>query len=264
MKKEFNPVAPDYLFWIGAGTLRLIDTHAHLDEFPDLNPVVERAKALGVVAVVAVGQGRASNEKTLSLAQTRRNYVFPALGIHPWEVDSDTEAALDMIEKNLDDCVAVGEIGLDYWIKKDKETQKTVFKKLLTLAAVKGKPVCVHTRGAWEDAYNLVKESNVRQGVFHWYSGPTDVLRSLLDNGYFISATPATEYSKAHREAVKNTPLDSLLLETDSPVKYKGVEAEPATVLKTLKFVAALKGLSEDAVSEKTTENAIKLFSLKL
>jgi len=242
----------------------LIDTHAHLDEFPDLNLVVERAKASGVVAVVAVGQGKASNEKTLSLARSNEGYIFPALGIHPWEVDSDIEAVLSMIKRNLSGCVAIGEIGLDYWIKKDKENQKTVLKGLLTLAAAGGKPVCVHTRGAWEDAHRMVKESNVRRGVFHWYSGPLDVLRSLLDDGYFVSATPATEYSKAHREAIRNTPLDSLLLETDSPVKYKGVEAEPAAVFKTLKFVAALKSLTEEVVSEKTTENAIKLFGLNL
>ncbi len=242
--------------------MKLIDTHAHLDELPDPKSVVERAQAAGVAAIVAVGQGLASNEKILGLARSYPRYVFPALGIHPWEVEADSEAALGMIEENLDGCVAVGEIGLDYWIKKDRETQRTVFRKLLGFAAAKDKPVCVHTRGAWEEAYQIVKESGVRRGVFHWYSGPLDVLRKLLDDGFFISVTPAVEYSKALREAAQNTPLESLLLETDCPVKYRGVEAEPASVLKTLKLVAALKQLPEETVAEKTTENATKLFKL--
>ena len=244
--------------------MRLIDTHAHLDEFPDINPVVERARKSGVIAVIAVGTGHTSNEKTLKLSQSYRGYVFPALGIHPWEVESDAEAEISLIGENIDGCVAVGEVGLDYWIKKDREVQKAVFRRLLELAVKRDKPVSIHTRGAWEDAYRFVKESGVKRAVFHWYSEPQEVLRSLLDDGYFVSATPATEYSKAHREAIKNTPLDSILLETDSPVKYKGVEAEPAAVLKTLKFVAALKDIPEKTISEKTTENAIALFRLNL
>lgn len=244
--------------------MRLIDTHAHLDEFTDINPVVERAKRSGVVAIIAVGASPTSNEKTLSLSRSYRGYVFPALGIHPWEVESDVEAEIGVIERELDDCVAVGEIGLDYWIEKDREVQRSVFKRLLELAVESDKPVSIHARGAWEDVYRLVEGSGIKRGVFHWYSGPPEVLRSIVDDGYFVSATPATEYSKAHREAIKNTPLNRILLETDSPVKYRGVEAEPATVLKTLKFVAALKDIAEEKVSEKTTENAVELFRLDL
>lgn len=244
--------------------LRLIDTHAHLDEFPDLNAVVERAEKSGIIAIIAVGTGHTSNERTLQLSQSYSGYIFPALGIHPQEVESNVELEIALIERELDRCVAIGEIGLDYWIKKDKEMQRNAFKKLLELAFKKDKPVSIHTRGAWEDAYHIVKESSIKKAVFHWYSGPLEILDKVIDSGYFVSATPATEYSKAHREAIKSTPLERLLLETDSPVKYKGVEAEPSTVVKTLKFVAALKNVSEEAVSEKTTENTIELFHLNI
>lgn len=245
-------------------TLRLIDTHAHLDEFPDLNPVVERAKNAGVIAVIAVGTSHASNEKTLHLSQSHRGYIFPAQGIHPWEVGDGAEEEITAIEAKIKDCVAIGEIGLDYWIKKEKEIQRRTFKQLLELAVRWDKPVSIHTRGAWEDAYLLVAESKIKKAVFHWYSGPQAILHKILDSGYLVSATPAVAYSKALREAVKFTPIDSLLLETDSPVKYMGITAEPATVVKTLKYVAELKGILEEVVAEKTTENAIALFNLQL
>ncbi len=245
-------------------TLRLIDTHAHLDEFTDLDTILERAKKSGIVAIIAVGQGHTSNKKTLKLSQKYSEYVFPALGIHPWADESEVESEIAFIKNEIDNCVAIGEIGLDYWIKKDKEVQINVFKKLLELAVKKDKPVSIHTRGSWEEAYHLVQESSVRKAVFHWYSGPVEILYKIVDKGYYVSATPATEYSKAHREVLRNTPLESLLLETDSPVKYKSVEAEPSTVIKTLELVAALKEVSEEVVSETTTENATELFQLNI
>ena len=244
--------------------LEVIDTHAHIDDFPILNAVIERAKKSGVVAIIAVGTGPESNKKLNRLSRSYSNYVFPALGIHPWEIELNAEAEIDRIRNEIEDCVAVGEIGLDYWIKIDKEKQRSVFKKLLELAVENDKPVSIHTRGAWEDAYHLVEESGIKKAVFHWYSGPFQILEKILEKGYFISATPAVEYSKAHIEAIKKTPLENLLLETDSPVKYKGVEAEPATVIKTLNLVSELKKVTQKTVADKTTRNAIELFKIKI
>lgn len=244
--------------------LKAIDTHAHLDEFSTVEDVIERAHNSGVKAIIAVGQGHKSNEKILELGKRFEGYVFPAIGIHPWEVESDAELEIALIKEKSDACIAIGEIGLDYWIKRDKEIQKDVFKKLLQIAVEKDKPVSIHTRGAWDEAYQIAKEVGVRKAVFHWYSGPLEVLTNILDSGYFISASPAVEYSKAHREAIEKTSIENIVLETDSPVKYKGVEAEPATVLKTLKLVASLKKLSEEKVSEQTIKNAVELFQLKL
>jgi len=244
--------------------MRLVDTHAHLNEFSDLDNVLEGAKASEVTAIVAVGMDHESNVKTLEYSKLYKGYVYPALGVHPWRIKESVEEAVGFIKQNIDRCVAIGEIGLDYWIKTDQETQKLVYKDLLNLAVGENKAVCVHARGAWEDAYDLVKESRVKKAVFHWYSGPLEVLQRILDSGYFVSATPAAEYSKHHREALQHTPLENILLETDSPVKYKGVDSEPSHVYKTLKYVAEIKGVSEEILAEKTTENAIELFNLPI
>ena len=116
--------------------------------------------------------------------------------------------------------IGVGEIGLDYWLKdvrKDPEKKnvlKTLFKRLLELARDYNKPASTHSRGAWKDCLEIRKKIGVKKAVFHWFSGPTDILKELLKHNYFISATPAAAYSRKHRMAIQMTPLKKLLLET--------------------------------------------------
>jgi len=114
----------------------------------------------------------------------------------------------------------------------------------------------------------LVEEVQLKKVVFHWYAGTSSVLRDIINQGFFISATPAVEYHGEHRRAVKEIPLERLLLETDSPVVYgRGnefeYEAKPADLLRTLKGVAGLKGVSEAQIAEVTTNNALRFFGLQ-
>lgn len=129
------------------------------------------------------------------------------------------------------------------------------------------KPVIIHSRYAWRDALTLAEEARIEKAVFHWYTGPTSVLRDIVQRGYLISATPATEYHHEHRRAVKDVALENLLVETDSPVRY-GLEAkwqaEPADVLRSLKAVAQLKGIDEPELARITSNNAIRFFVLPL
>ncbi|MBW2031059.1 MAG: TatD family hydrolase, partial [Deltaproteobacteria bacterium] len=163
-----------------------------------------------------------------------------------------------------------GEIGLDYWTKaarKDpgqRNLQKEVFSTLLDLCKRLSKPAIIHCRGAWEDCPGLVMDMQIEKAVFHWFSGPLEVLDQLLDRGYFISATPAAAYSEKHQAAIARAPLDHLLLETDSPVIYQGKASEPAHVFKTMKEVARIKGVTEEQVAEITTMTALKFFGLEI
>lgn len=253
---------------------RLIDTHAHLEELADLPSALDKAKEIGIIGVVAVGSDYQSNLKVLKIAQDYPGFVFPALGLHPWGLENLTPVELDenlrFIESKIDRTVAIGEIGLDYdkrVIKvSPKAFQQEVLKRLLNLARKYDKPAIIHSRYAWQDAYNLVKEVEVKQAVFHWFTGFSSVLRSIIDAGYFISATPAAEYHEEHRRAIKDAPLDRLLLETDCPVVY-GKEArytsQPADISGVVRAVAAIKGVDEVIIAEQTTSNAIDLFGLK-
>jgi len=249
--------------FFGYRALELIDTHAHLEGFTDKASIVRSAKAAGVITVVAVSADLETCKHTLKLAEEYPGFIYPALGIHPTEADKDVESAYAFINGHLGECVAVGEVGLDYWSKVDREVQRKVLTRLLESAVSRDLPVSIHSRGAWDDCYQLLNQKGVRKAVFHWFSGPLEILERVLKSGYLVSATPAVEYSKAHREAIWNTPLEALVLETDSPVRYRGRESEPADVARTLRLVAELKGLSEEDVASRTTENARRLFNLR-
>jgi len=249
----------------------IIDTHTHLDAIHDLKSAMKKAQVAGVTGVVAVGMDFISNQKTLSLAGDFGGImVYPALGIHPWKLaEPGVEKTLSHIKKNIADVVAIGEIGLDFWLKearKDlriRQFQTDTFRLLLQACKEHHKPALIHARGAWEEALSTVKEARIEKAVFHWYSGPLNVLREILSAGYFISATPALRYSREHRAAIEAAPIDRVLVETDSPVKYQGVEAGPADVLQTLNFLAALKNQTLEAVREVTFLNAVRFFNLE-
>ncbi len=249
---------------------RLIDSHAHLEELEDLASALERARQSGVVAIVAVGSDPASNRKVLEIAAKYRGFVYPAIGLHPGLLN-DTASPIDdqirFIEENLSDAVAIGEVGLDYHKRvvgvSSKDLQHRAFGAVLGLAKRYGKPVIVHSRYAWRDSFALAAEADVDKAVFHWYTGPTNVLKDILDRGYFVSATLAVEYHAEHRRAVREAPLDNLLLETDSPVVYQGHRSEPADVSRVLQATADLKGLDPEEVAERTTANAQRLFGLE-
>ena len=252
---------------------QLIDTHAHLDELKNLDSAIEEAKKVEVVIIVAVGSNSESNAKTLEIARRYDSFVYPALGLHPWELgnlgSSQIDESLRFIEENIAEAVAVGEIGLDYDKRvvkvASKELQKEVLGRLLDLAVKYAKPAIIHSRYAWKDALQLVQDSGIEKAVFHWFTGFSSVLKAIIDAGYFVSATPATEYHEEHRRAIREAPPDRLLLETDCPVTYgreARYESKPADVLRTLKAVAQLKGIDEATIAEQTTRNAIGFFSL--
>ena len=251
----------------------LIDTHAHLDEVENFDLMLKEAKENGVIAIVAVGSDYQSNVKTLEISQKYCSFVYPALGLHPWQLVNlgppQLNDNLQFIEQNIAIAVAIGEIGLDYnkrLVKAaSKELQKDVLKHLLELAKKYDKPAIIHSRYAWRDSLQLVQDIGIGKAVFHWFTGFSSVLKDIITSGYFISATPATEYHEEHRRAVKDAPLNSLLLETDCPVTYGRevkYKSKPADVVKSLKATAQLKGVDEATIAEQTTRNAIDFFAL--
>jgi TatD DNase family protein len=255
--------------------LRLIDTHAHLDEIDNLDEALRDASQVGVVAIVAVGTGYDSNQRVLEVAQQYKGLVYPALGLHPWELkhldSAEVERVLHQIEDSIGQAVAVGEVGLDY-VKRvkdivSKDRQKAVLGELMGLAVKYRKPVIIHSRYAWKDALIQATESGVKEAVFHWYTGPSSVLRDMIVNGYFVSATPAAEYHAEHRRAVREAPLLNLFLETDSPVEY-GRESRytsaPKDVRRSLSAAAEIRGMEEAALAEQTTQNAVRFFRLSI
>ncbi|MEM4724800.1 MAG: TatD family hydrolase, partial [Candidatus Hadarchaeum sp.] len=161
--------------------MKLIDCHAHLEEVPNLDQELKSAKEKGVAAIIAVGSDLYSNISVQQISEHYPNYVYPALGLHPWNLDRIDET-IQIIEKNIERCVALGEVGLDFKYQTPKELQVKAFARILELAERYDKPVIIHSRWAWREAFEMVKKAEIRRAVFHWYSGPLDVLQEILVN----------------------------------------------------------------------------------
>lgn len=251
----------------------LIDTHAHLDEMEDIAAAVGRAGLAGVAGIIAVGQDLSSNTRNLELSARYPSFVYPALGLHPWAIGRLDEAQLErniaFISDNLHRAIALGEVGLDYDKRvlktAGKDMQKDVLRQLLALALRHDKPVSLHSRYAWKDALQEVIAAGISKLVFHWYTGFSSTLAELIETGYYISATPAAEYHDEHRRAIREVPINSLLLETDCPVYYgreQRYHSQPSDVVRSLKAAALIKDIPEEEAATVTTANACRLFGL--
>jgi TatD DNase family protein len=239
----------------------LVDTHAHLDEIKNIDEALARGRDAGIRAIVGVGMDGPSNEKILTLAQTYPGYVFPAIGLHPWRLEKDDGSTnFALIEKELPRCLALGEVGLDFALETAREKQIAILGRLLSIAARYKKPVLLHGRRAWAEALALLKTYKIERAVFHWYSGPLDVLDRILEAGYYISATPAAAYSDKHRQAIQRAPRPRLLLETDAPEEYRGKASEPKDLLTTVQAVSALWPENLEGVARQTFRNSQEFF----
>ena len=241
----------------------LIDGHVHLSEIEHPERAVENAVTAGVKRMVAVAMNLDSCRKTLALASRFPDSVLPAIGYHPWSIKAeDVEDTILFIKQNIHRCVALGEVGLDYKVKVKKKLQKAVFSKLLNLAVQTNKPVIIHSRFSHQRTYEMTLETGVEKAVFHWYSGPVDILDKIIASGFFVSATPALAYSPYHQAAMKRAPVERVLIETDAPVQYGDRFSEPADLKDTLFHLSVIKKIPEDKLAGIVTENTEKFFGL--
>jgi TatD DNase family protein len=265
--------------------MTIIDTHAHLYDFPNADDVLRDSAAAGVSDVVALGVDLASSKKHIEIVEQLQNdspplvgggrgmQVHLALGLHPGNIQTDHIDAtfLFFLEElrrfNLrsSNIVAIGEAGLDFWYKwvrqddAKKNEQRVVFQRHLDLAREFDLPIVVHCRGAWRESLGMIKAAHVKKAVFHWYSGPVDVLKDILDAGFLISGSLALEYSPEARQAVEYAQIDRILVETDTPVRG----ATPKDVWRSFKALCQIKGIDEDKALAVVNANARAFFNIE-
>lgn len=248
----------------------MIDTHCHLDDRDfedDLDAVVRRS---GLDAMITIGTSIESSRLAALIAEKYPNVYF-AVGVHPHEADR-VQDVLTLEEAGRHPrCVAVGETGLDYFKGFSKrENQATLLRSHLELAWRLKKPLSVHCRDAYGDFYELLSREMPRpvRGVMHCYSGSPDMVAKFVDLGLYVSFAGPVTYPNAVRlrEAVKVTPLDRMLVETDAPAlapqPVRGKRNEPAYLRFTLERIAEILGKPFELVRERTSENARALFGL--
>lgn len=255
--------------------MQLVDTHAHLDyierEGADPHTVMADAKANGVSWIVNPSVYPDKFDDVMRLAEKFGN-VYAGVAVHPTEVqDVDDVNWLNHLKALLTHpkVVAVGETGLDYYHDKTHiETQHHFFKTFLELGRESNLPVIVHDRDAHEDVHKLISDCPGVRGIMHCFSGDTAFSEAMIQKGFYISFAGNVTYKNAHdlQEAARETPLEWMLLETDSPflspMPHRGKPNEPARVLHVAEKIAMLKGIPVETVAEITTENAHKVFGL--
>ena len=255
----------------------LIDTHAHLDDeqlAADLPAVLARARAAGVVAVVAVGTTAPSSERCLDLAG-RHPGVYATVGIHPNEILEAAPGDWDRVCElaGRPGVAGIGETGLDrHWDRTPFATQEEWLARHLELGRRLGLPVVLHCRDAEADMARLLREEFDRsgpiRGVMHSFTGSAQTAEACLAMGLDISFAGMLTYKNAGglREVAAGVPLDRVLVETDSPylspVPLRGKRNEPANVAHTAACLAGLRGLGVEELARRTTSNARRLFRL--
>ena len=265
----------------------LFDTHCHFDAADDIAAILERARAAGLVGLVAVGGDDAANAGARLAARLAPGFAFPALGLD-WSCASAPDAAdaaqLAAAEDGFSpasaqSAIAAGEIGLDYShgpTAAEKAAQRALFARQVAAAAEVGMPCSVHSREAEEDTFAILREcvsptlaAEGRAGSLHCFVGPASFAERLLPLGFSFGLSGILTFRNADslRAAVPAIPRERLLLETDSPylapVPMRGRKCEPAFVAHTVRVLGKILGIEPDEAAGITTENAMRLFCPK-
>lgn len=263
--------------------MKLFDTHAHIHDHQfdeDRQAVVARAREQGLIGILTLGV-TAQNSVLASDLARQHDIVWAATGVHPHDAAETTDADLDALEALCagEHVVAVGEIGLDYYRNlSPRDRQLEVMRRQLETAKRVRKPIAVHARDAHSDMLPLLSEWSAamggtlpdgrRLGVMHYFSEDASLALKYVELGLMISVHTSVTHPKADqlREVVRETPLEYLMLETDSPYgapqKYRGKRNEPAFVAEAAARVAEIKNMTVEAIGEVTTQNALRLFGL--
>ena len=252
----------------------IFDTHAHYDSGSfnaDRYETLEAVHAAGVGLILDPGCDGRSSQMAIDLAE-RFPFVYAAVGIHPEDLDKyDLESYALVCElARHPKCVAIGEVGLDYyWDDTRKQEQKALFRQQIELAIELCKPIIVHDREAHQDSLELVREYPEARGVFHCFSGSAEMAKELLKRGWYLGFDGPITYKNARKalEVLELCPSDRILIETDSPylspVPLRGKRNDSRNLRYVIEKIAEVKGLTSEAVEALTWENGKRLFGIE-
>ena len=246
----------------------LIDVHCHANLYLAIDQIIKESRSVGIEKVIAVAMSVISQERIVEICESY-DLFFPALGIHPEEVninkeiEKEIESVIENILRNKDIICCIGEIGLDHHFIKEKENypvQLKIFKQMLTIAEKLNLPVNIHSKGAEQEVYQTLTSYNLPNVNIHWYSGPEKFLIEGIERGYYFSITPAVKYSPPVKKTVNLVEVDHLLLESDGPVKYSGQIGRPSMIKEVLNEIAKIKNVPPEKLEVQIYNNTKKVF----
>lgn len=252
----------------------IFDTHAHYDDEKfneDRYELIETMHQNGIGNIINVGNDIASSADSIALAK-KYDFMYASVGVHPNEVGNMSDDDIEKLANyaKYTKVVAIGEIGLDYYYDDvPADVQIKWFRKQLDLAYRLDLPVIIHSRDATQQTYDIIKESRVRKGVIHAFSGSKEFAKLYTDMGFYIGVGGVVTFKNAKKlvESVETVDIDHILLETDapylSPTPFRGTRNNSQNLTYVVDKISEIKQISPEIVVRKTFENACTLFLKK-
>lgn len=247
----------------------MIDTHAHLLYFDDVDEIINSMESQGLENIVTIGTTIEDSIDSIALAEKHKN-IYATVGIYPEYSNLTTEEDLKKLKEiaKHEKVVAIGEIGLDYHNEVyDSEAQKKLFIRQLEIADELGLPFCIHCRKAVSDLYEVLsthKHLIKHGGLMHCYSEGAEWVKKFIELGMYISFSGNITYKKSDRSFLKDIPLDRIVVETDapylSPEPRRGKENRPEYVKLTAERIADELQMSYEEFDDIVTKNAKRFY----
>ena len=256
--------------------MKIIDTHCHLNDealFSDLDNVISRARNAGVEKMIVVGWDENSSKLAIQIAE-QYDFIYAIIGFHPENIlDIDDE----ILSKTLNlykhpKVVGIGEIGLDYhWTKEPekRKLQREYFIKQIDFANEVGLPISIHSREAFNDTLEILKEHKpLHGGVMHCYSGSVENIDGIINLNLYIGLDGPVTFTNAKtpKEVAAEVPLEKLVVETDcpylSPHPLRGTVNEPANISLVVDEIARIRNMSKKHLLDVLYNNSCALFNL--
>lgn len=243
--------------------MKMIDAHIHLDHYKDEEINSLMGSSTRIDAMVSVSFDLESCKRNLYLSE-RFSKVKPAFGFHPEQplpTVEELNELLGWMEKHREEMIAIGEVGLPYYLRLEQRVSNQDFGQYMKLlesfiikAKIWAKPIVLHA--VYDDApfvCDLLEKHSVRKAHFHWFKGDENTVERMAGNGYFISITPDVVYEEEIQQLVQRYPLEQMMIETDGPWPFEGPfqgqMTHPNMMMESIKMIAKLKKRSNDEVA---------------
>lgn len=254
----------------------IFDTHAHYDDErfdEDRDALLRSMKDAGIGNIVNIGANMASSKRSLDLA-AEYDFMYAAVGVHPSDCAELDDEKIEQLKamSSFPKCVAIGEIGLDYyWPEPEHELQKKWFKRQIALAREVELPIIVHSRDAAADTVDILKSENAGElgGVVHCFSYSKEIAEECVKMGFYIGIGGVLTFKNGRKmkEVAEVIPIDKIILETDcpylAPEPFRGKRNSSLYLPYVVSAMAQIKGISEEEVISITEANAREMYRLK-
>lgn len=233
----------------------MIDTHCHLDLYPDPMQVARECEDAGIITI---GMTNLPSHFELGVKHlTGFRKVRLALGFHPLRAESHSKE-FDIFVRNINNTSYIGEVGLDFSLEglSSKTIQLEYFEKVLHEIKGKKKIVSLHSRKAEKEVFQLISKYQIKNAIFHWYTGPLKLIESIVEAGFYFSINPAMIHSIRGRKLIERIPINRILTESDGPfVTVKNNIIKPADIACVLEYLANLWQISYIEVERLISRN---------